>query len=78
MFNVRVTAPVRCEAHVPHVNEARLPLWHAHLVRCDCSCAALAGRAAGEAHSDVKKEKKQLTRENIGSAEKPTARCNRS
>lgn len=45
VFNVQVTPSVWCEVHVPHVNEARLPLWHAHLACCDCSCAALAGRA---------------------------------
>lgn len=61
VFNVRVTPPVQREAHVPHANEARLPLWHAHLVHCDCSCAVLAGRADAESHSDMKEEKKAIS-----------------
>lgn len=63
VFNVRVTPSGWCEAHVPHVNEARLPVWHAHLVT-----AAVRRWHDGELHSDVKEEKKQLTLWNIGSA----------
>lgn len=39
VFNVQLMLSVWCYVHVPHVTEARLGLWHAHLVCLDCSSA---------------------------------------
>lgn len=68
VFSVQVMLSMWCYMHVPHVNEARLWLWHAHLVCLDCSSSTVPACCCGSTEiprSYMKKRGKMPQLENM-------------